>query len=158
MPKAKIDLQLIVKDKNLPKKADFAKWLQLVLDEHSDEKRNEISVRIVDNDESQSLNLTYRQKDYPTNVLSFPLELPDFIPNKVLGDLIIAKDVVAKEAQEQNKNLQDHWAHLCIHGILHLLGYDHIEDDEAEIMEGLEIKLLAKLDIKNPYEVESDKE
>lgn len=146
-----IDLQLIVTDVMVPKKADFIKWFSLVLKAHPDEKRKEISLRIVDNAESQHLNFTYRGKDYPTNVLSFPFEIPDFINIKVLGDLVIAKDVVAKEALEQSKNLKDHWAHLTIHGILHLLGYDHQEDAEADIMENLEIKLLAELDIKNPY-------
>lgn len=146
-----VDLQLIATDEKVPKKADFIKWFSLVLKAHPSEKRNEISIRIVDNKESQELNFTYRGKNYPTNVLSFPFEVPDFINSNLLGDLVIAKDVVIKEAYEQNKKLKNHWAHLTIHGILHLLGYDHIKNVDAEVMESLEIRLLAELEINNPY-------
>lgn len=106
----------------------------------------------MNSEESQSLNSQYRGKDKPTNVLSFPFEVPDGIELDLLGDLIICADVVEKEAQEQDKPLLHHWAHMVIHGTLHLLGYDHISDDEAEEMEALEIKLLAHLSIPDPYQ------
>ena len=102
--------------------------------------------------ESQQLNHQYRQKDKPTNVLSFPFEVPEGIDINLLGDLIICADVVIKEAQEQNKKCDDHWAHLVIHGCLHLLGYDHIKENEATEMESIEIKLLSTLGIDNPYQ------
>lgn len=112
----------------------------------------ELTIRIVNNEEQQELNKTYRQKDYPTNILSFPFddELPDETI-ELLGDMIIAVDVVAKEALEQNKKIEHHWAHLIVHGFLHLLGYDHLTDEEAEEMESLEIEILKKLNIENPY-------
>ena len=106
-------------------------------------------------EESQALNREYRGKDKPTNVLSFPSELPeevlDSLPREPLGDIIICVPVVFAEAAEQGKAARDHWAHLTVHGVLHLLGFDHIEDDEAEEMEGLEIRVLAGLGIANPY-------
>ncbi|MCB1605300.1 MAG: rRNA maturation RNase YbeY, partial [Xanthomonadales bacterium] len=88
----------------------------------------------------------------PTNVLSFPLELPECVESELIGDLAICADVVEKEALEQNKPLLNHWAHMTIHGCLHLLGYDHVDEQEAEEMESLEVKLLAKLNIPNPYD------
>lgn len=111
----------------------------------------ELSVRIVDEDESQALNLQYRGKDKPTNVLSFPCELPDGVELPLLGDLVICAQVVAKEALEQGKVLHAHWAHMVVHGTLHLLGYDHIEDGEAEEMEAIEIQVLLELGYPNPY-------
>lgn len=111
----------------------------------------EICIKIVDETESQYLNNTYRQKDKATNVLSFPAEIPDFVESAHLGDLAVCAPIVEQEAEQQKKAVKNHWAHLVIHGCLHLLGYDHIEEDEAEEMEALEIKLLAELDIGNPY-------
>jgi probable rRNA maturation factor len=105
--------------------------------------------------ESQELNHQYRGKNKPTNVLSFPFEIPEHLPEGVeielLGDLIICAPVVEREAQEQNKALLAHWAHMTLHGCLHLLGYDHIEDKEAEEMESLEIEILQKMGFPNPY-------
>ena len=145
-----IQLDLINED-NLPvPDADqFQNWLNQIA-----KKLNisgEVCIKIVDKTESRDLNSTYRQKDKPTNVLSFPSEIPDFVDSNHLGDLAICAPVVEEEALEQNKSINNHWAHLTIHGCLHLLGYDHIEDTEAEVMEALEIELLAELDIGNPY-------
>ncbi len=128
----------------------FSKWVKTVIDFHG--KPFQVSIEIVDQATSQELNKTYRNKDKPTNVLSFPLELPEFVQEDLIGDLAICAEMVEKEASQQNKLLEYHWAHLTIHGVLHLLGYDHINDDEAQIMENLEIKLLAQLGINNPYD------
>lgn len=147
-----IDLQVETSLGNLPSGADFNHWAQVAWDE-SDAG---VVLRVVDNEESQTLNRQYRAKDYPTNVLSFPYDPPP-VPLEAdevdyLGDLIMCAPVVLREAQEQGKTLSQHWAHLLIHGLLHLQGYDHITDTEAEEMEGLEIQLLAKLGFPNPYQ------
>ncbi|WP_054113567.1 rRNA maturation RNase YbeY [Marinagarivorans algicola] len=113
--------------------------------------RSDITVRIVDEAESQILNRDYRGKDAPTNVLSFPSDLPDFIEEPLLGDLIICTQVVNREACAQQKTLEAHWAHMVVHGTLHLLGYDHIENDEAQIMEALETRILVALHYPAPY-------
>jgi probable rRNA maturation factor len=114
-----------------------------------------LTIRIVDKQEAQRFNRDYRNKDYATNVLSFPAELPEGLPSAIrqsqLGDLLICAPVVASEASEQCRTEADHWAHLTIHGVLHLLGYDHEGTDEAEVMEALETEILAKLGISDPY-------
>ena len=112
----------------------------------------EVTFRIVDTIESRQLNSDYREKDKPTNVLSFPFEAPEHIDMPFLGDLVVCAAVVEQEAKEQNKQIIDHWAHLCIHGLLHLLGYDHIHESEAQEMEGIETATLAKLNIGDPYQ------
>lgn len=117
----------------------------------------EVSIKIVDIDESQALNRDYRGKDKPTNVLSFPAEFPEGIDAPLLGDLAICAPVVIQEALEQNKEINAHWAHMTMHGVLHLMGYDHIEEDAANIMETLEITLLRSLSYPNPY-ITGDKE
>ena len=114
----------------------------------------ELTIRFVDSDESQSLNHAYRNKDKPTNVLSFPTELPDFIESPLLGDLIICDAVVRTESTEQHKSLVHHYQHLIVHGVLHLLGFDHIDDEDAEIMESHEIAVLNELGIDDPYQVD----
>lgn len=111
----------------------------------------ELNVRIVDEEESRELNCRYRGKDKPTNVLSFPADLPEELDLPLLGDLVICAPIVAREADQQRKALRAHWAHMVVHGTLHLLGYDHIEDADAEIMEGLETRLLAGLGYPDPY-------
>lgn len=113
----------------------------------------EFTIRVVANQEIQELNRLYRHKDKPTNVLSFPfdVDLPEG-EAVLLGDVVIASCVVAEEAKAQGKTLEAHWQHMIIHGLLHLLGYDHITDDEAEEMEGLEIEILHALGFDNPYE------
>lgn len=113
---------------------------------------SELTIRLVDNDEACELNNTWRGKDYATNVLSFPADIPEgLLDIPLLGDLVICVAVVEREAAEQGKELAAHWAHLVIHGCLHLLGYDHLDDDEAEEMEDLERKLLAELGYNDPY-------
>ena len=111
----------------------------------------ELSIRIVDIAEGRALNRDYRGKDYATNVLSFPAELPPGVSLPLIGDLAICAPVVAREAAEQGKDPRDHWAHMTVHGVLHLLGYDHIQDNEAEAMEALETRILAGLGIADPY-------
>ncbi len=146
-----LDLQLACADESgLPTEAEFQRWLDAAILPFQQEA--EVTIRLVDVAESNELNLTYRGKDKPTNVLSFPFECPPGIELPLLGDLIICRQVVEQEAQEQNKPLAAHWAHMVVHGSLHLLGYDHIEDDEAEEMEALEIEFLAALGFANPYQ------
>ena len=146
-----LDLQLASADSaGLPTEADFQRWLDAAILPFQQEA--EVTVRVVDSAESHELNLTYRGKDKPTNVLSFPFECPPGVELPLLGDLVICRQVVEQEAQEQNKPLLAHWAHMVVHGSLHLLGYDHIEDDEAEEMEALEIEFLAALGYANPYQ------
>lgn len=144
-----LDLQ-IATDKNiLPTQENFELWVRTTLKNTMTEA--ELTIRIVDVTESQQLNHTYRGKDKPTNVLSFPFEAPPEIDIPLLGDLIICASVVEHEAIEQNKSLQAHWAHMVVHGCLHLLGYNHINDTEAEEMESKETQLIESLGFNNPY-------
>lgn len=148
-----LDLQLACRDHNgLPSETTFQNWLEAFLPQFQSE--SEITIRIVDIAESQNLNLTYRGKDKPTNVLSFPFEAPENITLPLLGDLIICRQVVEKEAIEQQKNQGAHWAHMVIHGCLHLLGYDHLTDFEAEEMETIETEIMQKLGYPDPYQHE----
>lgn len=144
-----VDLQIETDDTDLPTLLQLESWVETALAGRREQA--EVCIRLVDNDESRALNREYRGKDNPTNVLSFPVEVPEGIPLDLIGDLVICAPVVAAEAQEQNKNPMDHWAHLVIHGTLHLLGFDHIKDDEAQEMEALETQLLAQLGIADPY-------
>ncbi len=111
----------------------------------------EVTLRIVDEAESAELNETYRHKRGPTNVLSFPFEAPPGVTLPLLGDLVICAPVVAREAQEQGKPAEAHWAHMVVHGCLHLLGYDHLDEEEATVMETLEIEILGALGYPDPY-------
>lgn len=122
------------------------RWANAVLNKRL-KKITELTIRIVSKKEMTKLNGQYRQKKYPTNVLSFPLEKP------LLGDIIICADVVKQEAIEQKKLFRNHFAHMVVHGTLHLLGYDHVKNKEAEKMEKLEIKILKSLGLPNPYKV-----
>lgn len=151
-----LELEVIrdVESANLPADEEFQRWASLALEGRR--AGGELCIRIITPDESQQLNCDYRGKDKPTNVLSFPFEAPSFdipggLPIDIIGDLAICAAVVEREATEQNKVLAHHWAHMVIHGTLHLLGFDHINDDEAEIMESLERELLAQLQIPDPY-------
>jgi probable rRNA maturation factor len=111
----------------------------------------ELSVRLVDADEGRALNRDYRDKDYATNVLSFAAELPPGVPLPILGDLVLCAPVIAREAEEQGKPLKHHYAHMLVHGVLHLLGHDHMDEAEAEAMEAIEREVLAGLGIPDPY-------
>lgn len=145
-----LDLQIVVKnDDALPSQDQFQQWLDAVIPLF--QPQAEVTIRIVETDESQQLNRDYRGKDKPTNVLSFPFEAPPEVKIDLLGDLIICQQVVEKEAGEQNKPLNAHWAHMVIHGSLHLLGYDHMEDEEAEEMESIETEIMQKLGFDDPY-------
>lgn len=145
-----LELQRLSRVDDEPTAAQFELWVETVLDDQVSDI--ELVIRIVDEPESAALNEQYRHKVGPTNVLSFPVELPEGVETPLLGDLVICAPVVVREAQEQNKLVEDHWAHLVIHGVLHLLGFDHIEDQQAEQMEAEEIFVLKKLSINNPYQ------
>lgn len=150
-----LDLQVAcANEADLPSEAQLTTWLTTALSSVPDTQdiEWEVTVRIVDTEESQALNRDYRGQDKPTNVLSFPFEAPPGIELPLLGDLVVCRQVVEQEARAQQKSLMDHWAHMIIHGCLHLLGFDHIKDDEAQIMEAKEVVLLAQLGINNPYQ------
>ena len=135
----------------VPSAASFRQWVNAALAGARRRKPAELSIRIVDTAEGRELNRDYRGKDYATNVLSFPTELPPGVQLPLIGDLAICAPVVAREAAEQGKPARHHWAHMTVHGVLHLLGYDHIVEAEAEAMEALETRILAKLGIADPY-------
>ncbi len=126
----------------LPLRADFVRWARAALD-----GGGEVTIRLVEPDEGQALNAEYRGKDYATNVLSFPYETEPV----VMGDLVICPAVVAREAAEQGKPAAAHYAHLTVHGMLHLQGWDHEDDAEARAMEDEERKILAALGYADPY-------
>jgi probable rRNA maturation factor len=148
-----VDIQVATSADWLPSEQQLTQWVEAALtaDRPNEECETELTVRIVDSEESQALNSQYRHKDKPTNVLSFPSDVPPELAIAFLGDLVICAPVVEDEAQAQNKPLDAHWAHMVVHGTLHLLGYDHIEDSEAAIMEGLETDILAALNYADPY-------
>ena len=149
-----IDLQIAVADtKNLPTAEELQRYAEAAILPRK--PYAEMTVRIVEEDESHELDLEYRGKDRPTNVLSFPFEYPEELPEEscgaLIGDLVICKAVVEREALEQHKPLAAHWAHMIVHGSLHLLGYDHITDEEAAIMEPLETQTMLNLGFEDPY-------
>ncbi len=135
-----------------PSSAKIKHWAKAALRHKL--RRAELTVRLVDKKEIQALNNAYRRKNKPTNILSFPSELPKEIKLKLplLGDLVICAELVNEEAEQQKKRPDAHWAHIVIHGSLHLLGYDHESEQEAAVMEGKEIRLLKGLGFNNPYE------
>lgn len=144
-----VDLQVKSTALGLPALADIERWINAAVS--TKKSKTEVSVCIVDCEESQSLNMRYRQQGKPTNVLSFPAYLPAELNLPLLGDLVICAPVVIQEAIEQNKALEAHWAHMVVHGTLHLLGYDHIKDNEADQMEQLETRIISKLGYPLPY-------
>jgi probable rRNA maturation factor len=135
----------------VPSAISFRQWVTAALAGARHASAVELSIRIVGSREGRSLNRQYRGRDYATNVLSFSAELPTDIGSPLLGDIVIAAPVVAREAREQDKSLRDHYAHLTVHGVLHLLGYDHQREREAAKMEQLETRILATLGIADPY-------
>jgi len=143
-----IELQNASRSPRVPSEEDLARWAKAV----ATAKDQEIVVRVVDEEESAELNGLYRGKSGPTNVLSFPFEAPPSMETDILGDLVVCAPVVEREALEQGKSLPAHWAHMVVHGILHLHGYDHIEEHEAVIMESEEIAILSGLGFPNPYQ------
>jgi len=155
MTSATIDLQEASEHPHCPSLSQLTSWVDAALKFSDDDNQGcELTIRIVDNEESQSLNKQYRGKDKPTNVLSFPFEAPAQIELDLLGDLVICAPIVAREAKKQEKPELAHWAHMVVHGTLHLQGYDHIDDEEAECMEALEIKILQSLGFNDPYNID----
>lgn len=150
MREVTLEIQRAAEDEGgAPDDESFRRWVEAPLAGFG--KPVELVIRLVDEAESRQLNHSYRGKDRPTNVLSFPFEAPPEVPSPLLGDLVICAPVVAREALEQGKSPQAHWAHMVIHGLLHLLGYDHETDEEAQLMESRERELLARLHFPDPY-------
>ena len=135
--------------KGVPAPVSFKRWAEAAC--RGRIKRADIAIRVVDEPEGRRLNHHYRGKDYATNVLSFPAELPEGVTLPLLGDLVICAPVVVREADEQGKPLNAHYAHLTVHGVLHLLGLDHEDEREAEAMEAIERAVLAELGHADPY-------
>jgi len=146
-----LDLQIACENSDIPTAEQMQACLNLALSSQQLTEQ-EITVRVVTKEEMQLLNNQYRGQDKPTNVLSFPFEAPAEVELNLLGDLVICADIIEQEAKQQQKELLHHWYHMLVHGSLHLMGFDHIEEIEAQRMEGLEIAILAKLDIDDPYQ------
>ena len=150
------DVQVACDAAGIPSETRMQEWVSAAIDGAGVDSRDgiEVGIRIVSADEMQTLNRQYREQDRPTNVLSFETGdvagLPNCVP-RTLGDVVICASVVAEEAREQGKRLEDHWAHMLVHGTLHLLGYDHMTDVEAEEMEALETRILAAGNVTDPY-------
>lgn len=134
-----------------PSDDEIQRWIETVLTNYPKKQDAILSVCIVTAQTIQDLNLKYRNKNKPTNVLSFPSKLPPAIQIRHLGDMILCAQIINQEALEQSKASADHWAHMVVHGTLHLLGYDHQREEEAQLMESLEVKLLKTLGVQNPY-------
>lgn len=155
-----IDVQRVIEEG--PEEPDIRRCIESVLKEENITDEVELTVRIVDEEEITALNQQYRNKAGATNILSFPFEMPpeidlsEVMATRLLGDLVLAASVVKEEAQAQGKTLAAHWAHLLVHGTLHLLGYDHQHAEAAEIMEHKEIAILNTLGYTNPYRVEQN--
>lgn len=151
-----VDVQVASSAGSVPREQDIQSWIDAALDQSGNDSRSEISVRVVDEEEAKDLNRRYRGTDRATNVLSFPaggdapLALPPGAP-RLLGDIVICGPVVEREAAEQGKTVADHWAHMLVHGALHLLGYDHEADAQAAQMEALEKQILASGGVGDPY-------
>ncbi len=144
-----LELQIASTAKTLPHPAQIREWVSLALWQRAETA--ELTIRIVDEEESAELNWQYRSKGGPTNVLSFPYEVPPGVVSRMLGDIVICAPIVEAEANQFNKPLLAHWAHMVIHGLLHLLGYSHEIDEDANAMESLETELLIKLGFPPPY-------
>ncbi len=146
-----MNIQIACDDARLPGQQQMAAWASIAMDAVGETGHNEITLRVVDEAESARLNQRYRNKSEATNVLSFPFDDPPGVATQILGDLVICAPVVEQQATEQGKALNDHWAHMIVHGVLHLRGYDHKQDTEATKMEQLEKEILDKIGIPDPY-------
>ncbi len=149
-----VDLQVATAAGGQPEPRQIGRWVSAALAAANRSGAYEVSVRVVDEPESRALNRQYRDKDRATNVLSFPFEALQGLPADVvqpLGDLVICGPILHREASEQGKEMSAHWAHMVVHGTLHLLGYDHQADEQAASMEAQEINVLRKFGIENPY-------
>lgn len=144
-----LEVQYVTQVDEIPSESFFAQWSRAAL--RQERQHAELVIRLVDEAESRKLNREFRGKDRPTNVLSFPSDLPSVVQSDLLGDLVICAPVVLREAAEQGKSARAHWAHMVVHGVLHLLGYDHQEQIDADVMERLEREVLASLNIQDPY-------
>ena len=158
MVAVRVDVLLACTERGIPSETEIHDWVGLTLGQSGrvTEDNAEVAVRVVDAGEIQRLNRRYRQQDKPTNVLSFPAGDIDGLPadaGRTLGDVVICAPVVAREAAEQGKKLADHWAHMLVHGTLHLLGFDHATDPDAAEMEALETRILAARNVTDPYQV-----
>ena len=145
-----IDIQRVCSLKSIPSDEKFQRWSEAAMTGRT--TATELNIRIVEDYEITTLNSQYRGKKKSTNVLSFPFDAVTPEPMPVLGDIVICAPLVFREAQEQSKSIEYHWAHLVVHGILHLLGYDHEKDNDAKIMETLESEILTKMNYPEPYE------
>jgi probable rRNA maturation factor len=152
--KLELELQNATQQDNIPSKENFIAWSKAGL--RQERQQAEVVIRLVDEHEIQELNREYRGKDKPTNILSFRSNMPAFVENSLLGDLVICAPVVMREAQEQGKSDEAHWAHMVVHGVLHLLGYDHHDDEAADDMEQLEKEIMVGLGFLDPYKEETD--
>jgi probable rRNA maturation factor len=148
-PDISVDLEDVSGAQGVPSAEQFQRWAAAAF--AGRRPAAELSIRVVDEAEGAGLNARYRGKDYATNVLSFPAELPPGVPLPTVGDLVICAPVVAREAAAQGKSAEAHWAHLTVHGCLHLIGYDHEDDSQAALMEPLETAILADLGYPDPY-------
>jgi probable rRNA maturation factor len=148
--KLRVDIQTACSEP-VPAEEDIRSWVAATLVGRATQEQVEVSIRLVDSDEMAQLNHTYRGKTGTTNVLSFPASLPAELAIPLLGDIVICAPVVRAEAVQQGKSPSAHWAHMTVHGTLHLLGYDHIEEEEANIMEALESTILSELNYSCPY-------
>jgi len=164
-----LDVQNPYEYKSIPNNDELYTWVEAAIQSHSLSPTSghnlSIVIRFVNIEEGKTLNQAYRYKKYATNVLSFPFEEPEFttdiaelnevlskhLQQQHLGDIVLCENIVQKEAVEQNKTLKQHWAHLIVHGVLHLQGYDHLNDEDANLMESLEISILKSLGFGNPY-------
>jgi probable rRNA maturation factor len=163
MTTSRISVQYAATRRGVPHAASLRRWVALALQSAVGKTTHSLCIRIVGNVESRRLNRDWRGKDKPTNVLSFPFDDAGVDSHRAdvkgvapwLGDIVICAPVVAREAREQGKPLRAHWAHMAVHGVLHLLGYDHVRERDASKMEALEIKMMARLGFDSPYEWES---
>lgn len=142
-----VDIQFATTGDGIPGIDEFRTWVRAAVPQPT----GEVLIRVVDRVESEHLNERYRHRPGPTNVLSFPFTAPPGVPTASLGDIVICAPLVAEEADAQGKDPRSHWAHLTIHGVLHLLGYDHQREDDAAQMEAEEMSIMANLGFPNPY-------